>query len=80
MLEENEKIQWIPDWAGNVNFKGWLTAIGDWCISRQRFWGVPLSIWICDNKECGETDVIGSMEELREKAGDCPEDFTHSLD
>jgi len=75
LLERNKEIYWVPDWAGERWFKSWLTTLKDWCISRQRFWGVPLSVWICDNEECGDITVIGSAEELKEVAGECPEDL-----
>ncbi|MFX1498812.1 MAG: isoleucine--tRNA ligase [Promethearchaeota archaeon] len=75
LLKENEDIYWIPDWAGERWFKSWLTSLRDWCISRQRFWGIPLSIWVCDNKDCGDITVIGSSKELKEVAGECPEDL-----
>lgn len=75
LLTKNDEIYWIPDWAGNRWFKSWLTTLKDWCISRQRFWGIPLSVWICDNEECGDTTVIGSAKELKEIAGECPEDL-----
>ncbi|MFX1363439.1 MAG: isoleucine--tRNA ligase [Promethearchaeota archaeon] len=75
LLKENEEIYWIPDWAGNRWFKSWLNTLKDWCISRQRFWGIPLSVWICDNEKCGNITVIGSADELKEIAGECPEDL-----
>ena len=75
LLEKNAEIYWVPDWAGNRWFKSWLTSLKDWCISRQRFWGVPLSVWICDNDDCGDITVIGSAKELKELAGECPEDL-----
>ncbi|MFX0180698.1 MAG: isoleucine--tRNA ligase [Candidatus Hodarchaeota archaeon] len=75
LLKKNEEIYWIPDWAGNRWFKSWLTTLKDWCISRQRFWGIPLSVWICDNEDCGDITVIGSGKELEEIAGKCPEDL-----
>ncbi len=75
MLKENEEIKWVPNFAGANNFKSWLSNLNDWCISRQRFWGIPLPIWECDNEECDNMFVIGSKEELREKAGDCPDDI-----
>jgi isoleucyl-tRNA synthetase len=75
MLKENEQILWVPDYAGNVNFKLWITNLQDWCISRQRYWGIPLSIWTCDNEKCDHIEVIGSAAELKEKAGKCPDDL-----
>ncbi|MFX1388601.1 MAG: isoleucine--tRNA ligase, partial [Promethearchaeota archaeon] len=75
LLKKNEEIYWIPDWAGNRWFKSWLSTLKDWCISRQRFWGIPLSVWICDNEECGDITVIGSGNELEEIAGECPKDL-----
>ncbi len=75
LLKKNEDIYWIPDWAGDRWFKSWLSTLKDWCISRQRFWGIPLSIWICDNENCGDITVIGSSKELKEIAGECPEDL-----
>ncbi|MFW9902312.1 MAG: isoleucine--tRNA ligase, partial [Candidatus Thorarchaeota archaeon] len=75
LLEKNEEIYWVPDWAGNRWFKSWLTSLKDWCISRQRFWGIPLSVWVCNNENCGDVTVIGSAKELKEIAGECPEDL-----
>jgi len=65
LLKENKKVNWIPDWAGEKRFQNWIEEARDWCISRQRFWGVPLPIWEC---ECGEWKVIGSFDELKKEA------------
>jgi len=64
LLKENAKVEWIPKWAGEKRFKDWLEGIRDWCISRQRYWGIPLPIWRC---ECGKYEVIGSLAELAKK-------------
>jgi len=75
LLEKNSEIYWVPDWAGNRWFKSWLSTLKDWCISRQRFWGIPLSVWICDNEDCHDVNVIGSSKELKEYSGEIPEDL-----
>lgn len=68
LLKENEKLNWVPTWAGQ-RFKNWLESLGDWPISRQRYWGIPLPIWICDS--CQNVKVIGSRDELPK----VPKDF-----
>jgi isoleucyl-tRNA synthetase len=65
LLEENRKVRWVPEWAGS-RFRDWLQNLGDWPVSRQRYWGIPLPIWECP---CGEIEVIGSFSELKRKSG-----------
>ena len=60
-------VEWIPDYAGK-RMDDWLQNMGDWCISRKRFWGLPLPFYI--DHETGEVEVIGSRAELRERAVD----------
>lgn len=62
IIEANNKINWYPEYVGTKRFSNWLENMVDWGISRNRYWGCPLPIWICD--ECGEKHVIGSLDEL----------------
>jgi len=64
LISENKKIRWYPEY-GKVRQEDWFENMGDWLISRKRYWGLPLPIWEC---ECGEIEVIGSLEELKKRA------------
>ena len=65
IIEENKKVNWFPSFVGEKRFGNWLENMNDWAISRNRYWGTPLPLWTCS---CGHMEMIGSREELSEKA------------
>ncbi|GAB3673876.1 isoleucine--tRNA ligase [Salinisphaera aquimarina] len=69
LVEYNNQINWHPPHVGTGRFGDWLANNVDWALSRHRYWGTPLPIWVNDNDD-GDIVVIGSIAELREYAGD----------
>lgn len=66
LIENNNGIEWYPDFVGEKRFGNWLENLNDWAISRSRYWGTPLNIWRCN--ECDHITSIGSRKDLSEKA------------
>ncbi len=65
LVKENEGINWEPAYIKEGRFGEWLREIKDWAISRERYWGSPLPVWICD--KCQKVEVVGGIDDLKSK-------------
>ena len=70
MIAFNKQIHWYPPETGEGRFGNWLEENKDWALSRDRYWGTPLPIWVCE--KCEAKRSIGSLKELQEAGGKLP--------
>jgi len=62
LIKNNKNINWVPAYIKEGRFGEWLLEVKDWAFSRERYWGTPLPIWVCE--KCGNKECVGSIDEL----------------
>ncbi len=67
LIRNNASVNWYPQSIGTGRMGNFLENVIDWGLSRDRYWGTPLPLWICD--KCGKIEAIGSKQELKDKCG-----------
>ena len=80
LVDNNQTINWVPGHLRDGRMGKWLESARDWAISRNRFWGTPIPVWVCDN-HADHIEVMGSVAQLESKTGTKIEDLhKHFID
>ncbi|MES2503301.1 MAG: isoleucine--tRNA ligase [Myxococcota bacterium] len=79
LLKNNQQIHWVPEAVGEKRFGNWLADAQDWCVSRNRFWGTPIPLWMCES--CKNVSCVASISELQQKTDEKITDIhPHKID
>lgn len=75
LVRNNNEIAWYPPHLQQGRFGDFIRDVKDWALSRDRYWGTPLPIWTCTNKDCQHIECIGSVQQLRDLSESFPEEY-----
>ncbi len=75
LVNLNKTIKWVPHHVRDGRFGNWLEGNVDWALGRERYWGTPLPVWLCDSPECEHQHCVGGVDELSTLAGEDQSDL-----